>query len=116
MNGEGENGSKEDMNSMNHSTLSSLLQSTYDPQHSTDPDNMYVYMYVCMYMCVSVYLDQGPLEGPHLLGCLTEDQIVSDGDLEILRSRSNSTTNKNYFSTQAGRKTFRQEAYLCCTP
>lgn len=56
MNGEGENGSKEDMNNMNHSTLSSLLRSTYDPQHSTDPDNMYVHMYVCMYVCKCVCL------------------------------------------------------------
>lgn len=56
MNGEGENGSKEDMNSMNHSTLSSLLRSTYDPQHSTDPDNMYVHMYVCMYVCTEYYV------------------------------------------------------------
>lgn len=33
-------------------------------------------MYVCMH--VGVYLGQGPLEDPHLLWCLAEDQIGSD--------------------------------------
>lgn len=66
-----------DMNSMNHRTLSSSLLWTYDPQRSTDSSLTSMYVYNCV--CVTVYLGQGPLEGPHLLGCLAEDQIVSDG-------------------------------------
>lgn len=85
------------MNSINHRTLSSSLLWTYDPQHSTDP--FLTSMYVCVNLYASVYLGQGP----HRLGCLAKDQIWCDGDLERLRSRSNRPTNKNNFSTQAGR-------------